>query len=144
MRRKENSDNNAELSRSQHREHDLAAVQEAPAHLERPSYNSRASQDNRRSMYDHYNNYEPRHGDEYLDKLERSERSDKWEGRVDRSGEFSKQDSISRGGPSSMSVVSDVSYGDKPYHSMPVISLAQDSGSLLSHLNTSHLSLIHI
>lgn len=140
MRRKENSDNNAELSRSQHREHDLAAVQEAPAHLERPSYNSRASQDNRRSMYDHYNNYEPRHGDEYLDKLERSERSDKWEGRVDRSGEFSKQDSISRGGPSSMSVVSDVSYGDKPYHSMPVISLAQDSGSLLSHLNTSHNS----
>ena len=151
MRRKENSDNNAELTRSQHREHDLEAVQEGPAHLERPSYNSRASQENRRSMYDHYNNYEPRYGDDYLDKmersrprekgdlLERSERSDKLEGRVDRSGEFSKQDSISRG-PSSMSVVSDVSYGDKPYHSMPVISLAQDSGSLLPHLNTSHKS----
>jgi len=51
---------------------------------------------------------------------------------------MSQQGSFSR--PSSMSVVSDVSYGDKPYHSMPVISLAQDSGSILPHLNTSHKS----
>jgi len=72
--------------------------------------------------------------------LDRSERSERCEGRRgDNSGELSRQDSVSRG-PSSMSVVSDVSYGDKPYHSMPVISLAQDSGSILPHLNTSHKS----
>ena len=153
MRRKENSDNNAELTRSQHRELDLEAVQEAPPHMERPSYNSRASSENRRPVYDHYTNYDNRYGEDYVDRmersrqrdrgelLERSERSEKLEGRIDRSAEFSKPDSsISRGGPSSMSVVSDVSYGEKPYHSMPVISLAQDSGSLLPHLNTSHKS----
>jgi len=56
-----------------------------------------------------------------------------------RSSDVSRQDSASRG-PSNMSVVSDVSYGDKPYHSMPVISLTQDSGSILPHLNLSQKS----
>ena len=71
MRRKENSDNNAELSRSQHREHDLAAVQEAPAHLERPSYNSRNSHEARRPVYDHYSHYDNRYGEDYVDRMER-------------------------------------------------------------------------
>ena len=160
MRRKENSSDNLERPRSHHARDDLEVVPEAAGHLERPSinYDSRAS-----SQYEDYGHYND--GEDYLDRMEgsmrldpnmrqleaqsrnrdrvdlmeRSERSDKQEGRVDRSGDFSRQDSVSRG-PSSMSVVSDVSYGDKPYHSMPVISLAQDSGSLLPHLNTSHKS----
>jgi len=160
MRRKENSSDNAELTRSQHAREDLEVVPEAAGHLERGSinYGRRAPQ-----QYEDYGQYN--HSEDYLDRMEgsmrldsnmrqletssrhrergdlmeRSERSDRHEARVDRSGDFSRQDSVSRG-PSSMSVVSDVSYGDKPYHSMPVISLAQDSGSLLPHLNTSHKS----
>ena len=86
-------------------------------------------------------------------KLERSERSHGVYGRVDRSGGgdyYSRTlDSQSRGGQSGVSVVSDVSYEQMRPHSqrsmhsvytMPVISLAQDSGSLLPSMNTSHKS----
>lgn len=169
MRRKEGSSETAELTLSQHAREDLEVVPEAAGHLERGSINygrSRAPQELVRSVpYEDYTHYseefvttmegsmrldgsmrqlEPTSSRqmerrERGDMMERSERSDRMEGRVDRSGELSRQDSVSRG-PSSMSVVSDVSYGDKPYHSMPVISLAQDSGSLLPHLNTSHKS----
>ncbi len=158
MRRKDGSSETAELTLSQHAREDLEVVPEAAGHLERPSVNTgRPPLDLRSVPYDDYSHY----SEEYnrmegsmrmdgsmrgldaharrMDLMERSERSDGMERRVDRSGQFSREDSVSRG-PSSMSVVSDVSYGDKPYHSMPVISLAQDSGSLLPHLNTSHKS----
>lgn len=157
MRRKDGSSETAELTLSQHGREDLEVVPEAAGHLERPSMNASGS----RHTYEDYSHYSEEFVDRMdgnmrmdrmdgsmrtldaharrMDLMERSERSDGMERRVDRSGELSRQDSISRG-PSSMSVVSDVSYGDKPYHSMPVISLAQDSGSILPHLNTSHKS----
>jgi len=161
MRRKDGSSETAELTRSQHAREDLEVVPEAAGHLERPSINTGSGltpQDLRSVPYEDYSHYSEEFVDRMegsmrldgsmraldaharrMDLMERSERSDVNERRVDRSGELSRQDSVSRG-PSSMSVVSDVSYGDKPYHSMPVISLAQDSGSILPHLNTSHKS----
>lgn len=150
-RRKEGSPETAELTLSQHNREDLESVQEGAPHLERGSF----SNNSRSIPYDDYGHYSEEFNT--MDKLERSERtngserferserSERMEGRVDRSGEFSggrsgefRSGELSRQG--SMSVVSDVSYGDKPYHSMPVISLAQDSGSILPHLNTSHKS----
>jgi len=154
MRRKDGSSETAELTLSQHAREDLEVVPEAAGHLERPSVNlSNSRAPELRSVpYEDYSHYSEeftermdgsmRGHDAFsrrMDLMERSERSDGMERRIDRSGELSRQDSVSRG-PSSMSVTSDVSFGDKPYHSMPVISLAQDSGSILPHLNTSHKS----
>lgn len=164
MRRKDGSSETAELTLSQHAREDLEVVPEAAGHLERPSINTGSGnppQELRSVPYEDYSHYSEEFVDRMdgsirmdrmdgsmrtldahsrrMDLMERSERSDGMERRVDRSGDLSRQDSVSRG-PSSMSVVSDVSYGDKPYHSMPVISLAQDSGSILPHLNTSHKS----
>jgi hypothetical protein len=56
----------------------------------------------------------------------------------ERSTDFSRHDSMSR--PSSQSVVSDMSFGDKPYRSLPMMAMVQDSGSILPHMNTSHKS----
>lgn len=163
MRRTDGSDSEG-LTMSQHAREDLEVVPEAAGHLERGSLNlgtrSQPPGNLRNIPYEDYSeefiidgslrmdgstrterlaSTERTDRTDRTDRLERSERSDRMEARVDRSGELSRQDSVSRG-PSSMSVVSDVSYGDKPYHSMPVISLAQDSGSILPHLNTSHKS----
>mmetsp|Transcript_12192 Transcript_12192/g.25153 ORF Transcript_12192/g.25153 Transcript_12192/m.25153 type:complete len:699 (+) Transcript_12192:188-2284(+) len=147
MRRKDGSSETAELTLSQHAREDLEVVPEAAGHLERPSINTgRPPLELQSVPYDDYSQYSEEYNrmdgsmrgqDAFMrrmDLMERSERSDGMERRVDRSGQFSREGSVSR------SVVSDVSYGDKPYHSMPVISLAQDSGSLLPHLNTSHKS----
>ena len=150
-RRKEGSSETAELTLSQHNREDLESVQEAEAHLERGSFNKNSIS----IPYDDFGHYseefntmdklERSERTNTSEKFERSERSEVIEGRVDRNGEFNggrggefRSGELSRQG--SMSVVSDVSYGDKPYHSMPVISLAQDSGSILPHLNTSHKS----
>jgi hypothetical protein len=144
---------NTELAMSQHAREDLEVVPEAAGHLERPSVASnfgrpppgRPPQDLRTIPYEEYNQY----SDEFIldrserlegsTRMERSERSMDYRRIERRSSDVSRQDSASRG-PSNMSVVSDVSYGDKPYHSMPVISLTQDSGSILPHLNLSQKS----
>jgi len=160
-----------DLSRSQHSRDDLEVVPEAPAKMERPSAGSLnpPTEELNRIPYEEYSDTSHSHDDLLLDRsghildksghvmersqlIDRSERahdkSDRMEGSyrmIDRNTDFSRHDSLPR--PSSQSVVSDVSYGDKPYNSMPGSAmpmasrgLMQDSGSLLPHLNTSHKS----
>jgi len=169
VRTRKDGTNEPDLSISQHTRDDLEVVPEAPAKMERPSSGSLKPQTEElnRIPYEEYSDTSHSHDDLLLDRsghildrsghvmersqlIDRSERahdkSDRMEGSsrmIDRNNDFSRHDSFRR--PSAQSVVSDVSYGEKPYNSMPGSAmmskaLMQDSGSLLPHLNTSHKS----
>jgi len=124
VRRKEGS-TETELTLSQHAREDLAMVPEADQQIERsPTSLTRPPEDLLRIPYGDFQN--PSEEFSLNDQIDA----------------LSRPDGIQRSNPnpSSRSVSSDVSFGDKAYRSMPQISLAQDSGSILPHLNTSQKS----
>lgn len=112
-----------------------------PVSRERPGRNRLGSKDSDLSMSQHTRENLtmvpelPRSRNPYdSQEFGLNERSSELPPRNDNSGELSRADSVSK-----MSVMSDMSYGDKPFYSSSALTMGQDSG-IYPHLNSSQKS----
>jgi len=137
VRRNEGYNENADLTRSQHQSDDLEAVPEAAGHLERPSRPSIELSQQMTAELRGFAEFKQAQEEQAHFELDRSDRMD-GSYRLDRSVETSRPANVR---PSSMSVVSDVSNGDRQVQYMSQLSFAQDSGSQMGNINSSQKSM---